>query len=247
MKIFIKSLIFFVLVLIIGFVVSAKAQGQVRIDERGASGLGVTTCKIKGLNFGNVKQTFTPTEDYYLKNIELELRAKKLGQFTASSTMYMTIPGEGEVYGSVQIDSNSVLNTYSYIDFDFENQNIFLEQNKAYEIFFSMDSEVQPGELYARSYGNNYDLGGFYCQQSGYDGNKDLRFKAWGYPQVFNNWFFSTQIAQASSTCVFLHDGITTTSECSDPILTNTNPTLDIALGLFLFFVVFFGLIFRFK
>ncbi len=239
------QLMIFILIFGILALLALKVNAQVRIDEWQGIGFGVQQCQIKDLNFGHVKQTFIPTEDYYLKNIVMELRSVKLAPFTASSTMYITDPGEVNIYGELQIDSNSIPSAYTFYDFDFEDQNIFLEQNKVYEIFFSMDSPGQPGSLWTRSFGNNYPLGGHTCALSGYSGTRDINFEAWGYPQVFTNWNLSIPSAYASTTCTFVHDGVTTTGTCTDPIV--DNPASNVWYGLVLFFMMFFGMIFYFK
>lgn len=48
-----------------------------------------------------------------------------------------------------------------------------------------------------------------------------------------------------ASECTFVTDGSTTTADCDDPVITNS--TQDVATGLLLFFVVFFGVLFYFK
>lgn len=54
-------------------------------------------------------------------------------------------------------------------------------------------------------------------------------------------WLPSAQAA----TCTFTTTGATTTSECTDPVI--AVPSIDYTFGLFLFFIMFFGLIFYFR
>lgn len=59
------------------------------------------------------------------------------------------------------------------------------------------------------------------------------------------SWFINT--VSASTTCEFVTLGVTTTAECSDARINSDNSGLNVALGLIIFFITFFGLIFYFR
>jgi len=74
----------------------------------------------------------------------------------------------------------------------------------------------------------------------------DMYFKLYGYINTPNPlWSLAFGYPAYAATCEFVTTAATTTASCSDPIITNTNQ--DIGLGLFMFFITFFGLLFYFK
>jgi len=77
-----------------------------------------------------------------------------------------------------------------------------------------------------------------------YHGPGDYNFSILGHPIKFSDaWLIPTTFA--ATDCTFEQIGATTTASCSDPIITNT--TQNVATGLILFFITFFGVLFYFK
>ncbi len=229
-------------IFILLFVWVGGASAQIRVDSDNQSGLGFGICPVKDLNLGNVQQLFTPTEDFYLEKVILRMRRVGFGDMTASSTMYITDAGEQSIFGQLTIDSNAVPLVWTDYEFDFRDQNIYLELDFTYEIFYSPDATQTFAFHQVRTTTNIYDGGGHSCTLTGYDGVNDLVFSVWGFPIEYEKMLWFVPSVYATTSCEFVHDGNTTSAECSDSILINS--TQDVANGLYLFFIIFFGILF---
>jgi len=122
---------------------------------------------------------------------------------------------------------------------------VTLEANHEYYITFQLEEgNTDVLDVYA-TYDDLYEVG-YQVGCSDPDAS-DIGFKVHGYHKPIQPFYLDPFLntVYASTNCNFVTTGSTTTAECTDPVITNT--TQDIATGLFLFFVTFFGLLFYFK
>jgi len=205
-----------------------------------------TNCTVTDLNFNYVAQDFFHTSGFQLGTAKIYLRKRLTGSLTGNATLYITDPGRVIIYGELPFDMSVLTTTLTAYDFDFTNQNIHIDKNISYELFFAPDNILLTNAIIARYNTNPFQdsVGTIDCPFTGYTGPGDLKYQIYGYPDAFNlSWIIPT--ALAATECTFVTNGATTTTECTDPTITNT--TQDIATGIFIFCAFFFGILFYFR
>jgi len=227
----IKIIIWITLIAIIGILTAREfANAEEFLYEETSGG---EACLLDNYGLAETSHTFDKT--YYMNQISINMGVQKMDQEMEDAYLRILDESLTTLYG-VPIPFSELDDTTSNY-WRTSIPDILIEEGKPYIVRVESSESNNKNAYYTFNnlLGSDYTI----CNETVIEANMNMIIRGTVLePVVFRPWLIETAFA---SECTFVTNGATTTSECTDPIITSNNPATNVFLNymLFLIFTIF--------